>query len=92
MCKFHKYNLKFSEKGSSIPTWEDQCEWHRMTRATGPDCAVMCNFINTHTHTQTTKQKQNIMEPGNVGFNFSRREEKKRKKRVIRKGKEIRKK
>ena len=21
---------------------EDQCEWHRMTRMTGPDCAVMC--------------------------------------------------
>ena len=31
--------------------WEDQCEWHRMTRMTGPDCVVMCNFINTHTHT-----------------------------------------
>ena len=26
-------------------------EWHRMTRMTGPDCAVMCNLINTHTHT-----------------------------------------
>ena len=23
-----------------------------MTRMTGPDCAVMCNFINTHTHTR----------------------------------------
>ena len=22
-----------------------------MTRTTGPDCAVMCNLINTHTHT-----------------------------------------
>ena len=21
-----------------------------MTRMTGPDCAVMCNLINTHTH------------------------------------------
>ena len=30
--------------------WEDQCEWHRMTRMTGPDCAVMCNLISTHTH------------------------------------------
>ena len=28
-------------------------EWHRMTRMTGPDCAVMCNLINTHTHTHT---------------------------------------
>ena len=23
-----------------------------MTRMTGPDCAVMCNLINTHTHTR----------------------------------------
>ena len=31
--------------------WEDQCEWHRMTRMTGgPDCAVMCNLINIHTY------------------------------------------
>ena len=31
-------------------------EWHRMTinRMTGRDCAVMCNLINTHTHTQIT--------------------------------------
>ena len=38
------------------PPWEDQCEWHRMTRMTGPDCAVMCNLINIHTyiHTQGT--------------------------------------
>ena len=28
------------------PPWEDQCEWHRMTRMTGPDCAVMCNLMN----------------------------------------------
>ena len=26
--------------------WEDQREWHRMTRMTRPDCAVMCNLIN----------------------------------------------
>ena len=26
-----------------------------MTRMTGPDCAVMCNIINTHTHTQKLK-------------------------------------
>ena len=31
--------------------WENQREWHRMTRMTRPDCAVMCNLINTHTHT-----------------------------------------
>ena len=36
---------------SLIPPWEDQCEWHRMTRMTGPDCAVMCNLRNTHTRT-----------------------------------------
>ena len=33
---------------SLIPPREDQCEWHRMTRMTGPDCAVMCNLINIH--------------------------------------------
>ena len=27
---------------SFFPPWEDQCEWHRMTRMTGPDYAVMC--------------------------------------------------
>ena len=27
-----------------------------MTRMTGPDCAVMCNLINTHTHTHTHTQ------------------------------------
>ena len=32
---------------------EDQCEWHRMTRMTGPDCAVMCNLINIHTYIHT---------------------------------------
>ena len=33
------------------PPSEDQCEWHRMTRMTGPDCVVMCNLINTYIHT-----------------------------------------
>ena len=32
---------------SLIPPREDQCEWHRMTRMTGPDCVVLCNLINT---------------------------------------------
>ena len=36
-----------------IHTQEDQCEWHRMARMTGPDCAVMRNFIDTHTRTLT---------------------------------------
>ena len=35
-------------------THTHQREWHRMTRMTGPDCAVMCNLINTHTHTHTS--------------------------------------
>ena len=32
-----------------------QCEWHRMTRMTGPDCvmAIMCNLINIHTYIHT---------------------------------------
>ena len=36
-----------------IPPREDQCEWHRMTRMTGPDCVVMCNLINTYIHRST---------------------------------------
>ena len=28
-----------------------------MTRMTGPDCAVMCNLINTHTHTPHIDQR-----------------------------------
>ena len=35
----------FSNKLSLVPPWEDQCEWHRITRMTGQDCAVMCNII-----------------------------------------------
>ena len=31
-----------------------------MTRMTGPDCAVMCNLINTHTHTHTCCTKRSI--------------------------------
>ena len=38
---------------SLIPPWEDQREWHRMTRMTRPDCAVMCNLINIHTCVHT---------------------------------------
>ena len=29
-----------------------------MTRMTRPDCAVMCNLINTHTHTNTHSNKE----------------------------------
>ena len=29
-----------------------------MTRMTGPDCVVMCNLINTHTHTHTPREDQ----------------------------------
>ena len=34
---------------------EDQCEWHRMTRMTGPVRTVMCNLIlKKHAHTLLT--------------------------------------
>ena len=33
-----------------------------MTRMTGPDCAVMCNLINTHTHTQYGKVQESVGE------------------------------
>ena len=29
-----------------------------MTRMTGPDCVVMCNLINTHTHTHLAWEDQ----------------------------------
>ena len=45
--QFNKYTHTHTH--ALIPPWEDQCEWHR--RMTGPDCAVMCNLINTHAHT-----------------------------------------
>ena len=50
----HTHIHTHTQQVSLIPPWEDQCEWHRMTRMTGPDCAVMCNLINTHTHTHHT--------------------------------------
>ena len=36
-----------------IPSREDQCEWHRMARMTGPECAVMRDLITTHTRART---------------------------------------
>ena len=52
MC-INKYTHTHTHTSIIDPPWEDQCEWHRMTRMTGPDCAVMCNLINTHTHAHT---------------------------------------
>ena len=31
-----------------------------MTRMTGPDCAVMCNLMNTHTHIHTTVMRAGV--------------------------------
>ena len=47
-----------------ISPWEDQCEWHKMTRMTGPDCAVMRNLINTHIHIHTHSGDRNGNESG----------------------------
>ena len=41
---------------------------HRTTRMTGPDCAVMCNLINTHTHTHTTVRLRGAREKGAMAF------------------------
>ena len=47
-----------------------------MTRMTGPDCAVMCNLINTHTHivintpTRHTICSSCLHTPGNQSINF----------------------
>ena len=47
ICDDHTYIHTYIH---TFPAWEDQCEWHRMTQMTGPDCAVMCNLINIHTY------------------------------------------
>ena len=42
-----------------------------MTRMTGPDCAVMCNLINTHTHTHTRTNVElpdRLMEPSRTSL------------------------
>ena len=51
LINIHTYILRGFRNKSLIPPREDQCEWHRMTRMTGPDCVVMCNLINTYIHT-----------------------------------------
>ena len=54
--QFNKYTYiqhTYIHTGTYVHTYKDQCEWHRMTRVTGPDCAVMCNLINIHTYIQT---------------------------------------
>ena len=38
-----------------IPSWDDKYEWYVMNSMTGLDCAVMCNQVNIHTHTNTHK-------------------------------------
>ena len=49
--QFNKYTYihTYIHTSSLIPPREDQREWHRMTRMTGPNSAVMCNLINIHT-------------------------------------------
>ena len=43
-----------------------------MTRMTRPDCAVMCNFINTHTHTRTVPP---VLSTGPIHTNSGRGKE-----------------
>ena len=55
--KMHSHTHTYT-RTSLMPPWEDQCEWHRMTRRKGPDCAVRSNSINEHTpptHTHTSR-------------------------------------
>ena len=43
-----------------------------MTRMTGPDCVVMCNLINTHTHILCDHHiLQTVDQPGKI-MNFAR--------------------
>ena len=45
-----------------------------MTRMTGPDCVVMCNLINTHTHTHSENSKEAGGEAQVLGKNCTSRE------------------
>ena len=57
----HTHTHKHTHTISIIdPPREDQCEWHRMTRKTRPDCVVMRNLINTHTHTHQKGGNQEV--------------------------------
>ena len=47
-----------------------------MTRMTGPDCAVMCNLINTHTHTHTHIDRQIFGMIGQIFSTLNRRSKK----------------
>ena len=45
--------VQFNKYTHTLTQTQTHSEWHRMTRMTGPDYAVMCNLINTHAHTHT---------------------------------------
>ena len=57
LINIHTYTYIHTHIHTYINTYihprEDQCEWHRMTQMTGPDCAIMCNLINIHTYIHT---------------------------------------
>ena len=57
VCPFCRVSSEVFVVSTIDPPLEDKCEWRRMTRMTGPDCAVMCNLINTHTRTHTCDQR-----------------------------------
>ena len=58
--------VQFKHTHTHTP-WEDQREWHRMTRMTRPDCPVMCNIINIYTHTHTHTHTHTTYNPDESG-------------------------
>ena len=46
-CLIRDFRNKYNRSLNTL--WEDQYEWHIITRMAGPDCTVMSNLINTHT-------------------------------------------
>ena len=53
-----------------------------MTRMTGPDCAVMCNLINTHTHNTHTHTQNSCRRRAGDGGDMGGKRKKCRKERV----------
>ena len=57
-----------------MPPWEDQREWYRMTRMTGPDCAFMCVcvcMLSSHSFWTSMDVPAGVtQEEGNTGFSI----------------------
>ena len=52
-----------------------------MTRMTGPDCAVMCNLMNTDTHAHSIEREHKILGKSDVSKEKKKKKEKGKRKK-----------